>query len=1630
MADCKNMTHPFLTDPGISQRQRLQEDLLSGPAQIDGRSLADLLHFFVQLSSHINYYNENLEISDWKPFFERSLPFTLSGIINYDYAAIDNKLQDLKGAFDKKPSVYGLQLLLNYTYNQYIRPFNQWQLQINGSRLPVEQVINRVIKDKASDAVKNYIKLANTATKWYCTRNFNFNELQENAIWNISVSDVYQQDDSFDHNKTGYRKKLILLYTKIIQAVSVFPGLIRAVAASAGMNLEQSLLPLNEELKQRNSPHLAILFAFLKMFMTLQRDLNTIKKSHLDYFYKQVLQLQPKQSSPDQVHVIVEIQKQLDNYLLKKGTLLKGGKDLNKEEILFSLNDELVINKTQVTDQRTLFLNNTRIQTNTSVLEGVYMAPDATKANGIDKEFKEDLLPSRAALGAKWSKYNDPENKFTYAYPNARLGFVIASPVLLLNEGKRKITITLACKLSDDYCATITDQTGSQDPCCNQMQGKAMTTPVEESIYPPFMPAVDLFTKVNDLIQQTFAYISRPIIAAVVRKGVSKALEKKLTDILTIKHFRPDQAENSGVADNQICYCPREEKRFDKVLLYTEFTTFIGEDQLALIKDFFPPQKAFTVLFSGEKGWIPAPETLSIAITDAASGNHEWNLKIETTLTSDLPAVTFYNAETLKEDLSTTLPLVKIELNDKIKLIESPDLPTNPACCEKPYETDDQPVSLYHFFRNVTLQKETKIDVEVCGLKQLIVQNDESLQNVNSPIFVFGTRPKVDASFYIGSKEMFSKNWKEFYINASWKDRPEKFDVYYQNYAYPGFQFADGSTKITEASFKVEAALLDEGMWKKNGTRQLFDSNPKTGAPFCGHSFGTTEDVYTYDRSLFSGLADYHRPADLQSPLLPLNVSSRYGFIRMTLKGLDFQHDAYPFVLARQMLAYIDAINPADTADLIRNAKESWSLVETLKTRLLSLTTKVSTLSISIPALTTVITTLITDITSLSGAITDLTDLTIKDLSNEWNKLDTNLNHTTNGLDKLIQNITPHINNAVTALGLSSPDVATAKAELAAVTPDLAKINTLMTKINTNFDVIDPLIDDLNALTLKSDVTTIKNETLDVQTKVSAIQALVNSIKTELEKDNPAVTILIAISGDGSFGDPFVFDHIDEFGINRLTKELETRIAFIASKLKADPGLKNGLPKEPYTPVIKSLSIDYTATADANDIDLIHLYPYAGTYKSESLPQQPTLLPTFCDEGSLFLGLKGLVPGSNLNILFQLAEATADSEAPQEYIKWYYLENNTWKLLRKGFELVEDDTNGLTTSGIIRFALPANMTNENTILSKGLHWIKASIPKNSSAVSEIISIHTQAIKATFTNTAENDHSRLATPLPAGSVGKLDQADASVTKITQPYDSFGGKEPEESAHFYVRVSELLRHKNRAIQKFDYERIVLEAFPDLFKAKCINHSYFLNAHQYVKDFTAAPGYVMVAVIPDLNRLKAPASFEPKVPVSLLEKITEALKKITSPFARIKVVNPRYEQVNFCLQVKLVPGRDENYYKEQIRKDLSEFLAPWAVGQFDKLTFGQAINRSDIVRFLEGRDYLDYIIELKMRHADDETNQQPVDQQEVLPLTPRSILVAGNIDICINQGDCAEWTEPGCQNEPFNINNYCTEVIGIKR
>jgi hypothetical protein len=1452
---------------------------------IDGRTLADLLDYFTQLSGHINYYDTNMVVSDWRDFFSRSVPFNLAAISKYKADAIGEKFEFYQSLLLKRPGKSTLQLLVHYMYYSTIYRINTWYNTVKGSGLPFESLLQNLVQERLQDSVRSFIALANAAAREQCIKNIDFSALLSNNLWNLSAADLLRVDNS-SRPRRGRRTRIIGLMNALVALWPSFIEGIKLLGSVAGDSIEDSLFKQPENLKQQHTPHLALLFAFLKLFQHLQSDLNSFTRKHLDFFFRDILRLAPRPAEPDKAYLVFEIQKQLDEYLLTKGLLIKDAKDKKNVEIQFGLDDEIVVNKTQVEEVRTLFLQNELAHDDMKVrlLPGVYMAPKADKADGLTKDFADGNPTNWPTLGARLSKFTDVGKTTSQPYPFARIGFVLASPVLLLNEGLRTVSIQLYCRKNDNC---IIDH--------------------EPNMLVQFLAALQL------AMGDTYIIVTKDLIDEAGKKGISPATITKLTNLL------PLIPKETCCPDDQLS---REERvQLLKAKWLTDIINTVVAAEQTILKTLFIERRVFKISFSGKTAWID-PTTIDLLSIEPKGV--DYLIRITATLDEARPAVTFFNKEALKEDFETTLPLVKIELDPEI-MIAYPGMPAsqNPeahCCFENCHTTGDQYISLYQFFRQLTLAQgtipdDTQIQVQVCGLKNFVVENDDNVMDINGPIYPFGTRPEVAGfdlmnlpivappstaigpGFYIGSKEIFCKKWRDVRVNLNWKDKPANFNDYYRAYwadpANPNVTFG-----LDENNFEIKLAFLRNGQWvPEAGLRKLFATTPST--PLCAPAsdFGQTIDI-TYNTALLH--TPYFSVDDLPQQGHDLE---RNGFIRINLTGQDFMHKAYAFVLARQMMAFGRA------PDIVEGAvysKDGNSIIV---------------------------------FTGLAGALF--------------------------GLDGSI------------AANTTDADITKGNAT------DLDTTFTSFT-IGPNPSVSDP----------ERDILKIKVQQTKTAAETGATQAADVVNKYNALRD---------LSG--------LFDPLHP---HNLTSKLQTLI-----------------PNEPWTPIIKNISLDYVATAALDDMDLIHLYPYDNTHKKEEATLQPALFPTYCDEGSLFIGLKQLVPGNDLNILFQLAEATANSEVDPAEVLWHYLSGNQWKPLRKGFEVLDDGTSGLTTSGIVKLAIPANINTANTIMPKELHWIKASATLNVLAVSETIGIHTQAMSATFVNTPDHDQLRLGAPLEANKLSKLLVADSSVKKVAQPYASFGGSVPEGEGNYYIRVSELLRHKGRGIQKFDYERLVLDAFPEIYKVKCVNHDFWLDATRYRMDVTAAPGYVMIAVIPDLRRLESGRSFEPKAPVSVLEKITAYLKSRTSPFARIKVTNPRYEKLDLRITVQLLKGKDKVFYKSKLESDLRLFLAPWAVGEFDKLSFGQCINRSDIVRFIEARNYVDYIICLEMFFKRDCDSGLSTELNEVCPLTPRSILVGGFIDICIPEADCEKWA-PGADecSKSFKITEVeCRELPPLK-
>ena len=501
-------------------------------------------------------------------------------------------------------------------------------------------------------------------------------------------------------------------------------------------------------------------------------------------------------------------------------------------------------------------------------------------------------------------------------------------------------------------------------------------------------------------------------------------------------------------------------------------------------------------------------------------------------------------------------------------------------------------------------------------------------------------------------------------------------------------------------------------------------------------------------------------------------------------------------------------------------------------------------------------------------------------------------------------------------------------------------------------------------------------------------------------------------------------------------------IAYTAVVVNKPKGLlPTDLPNEPYTPKLKNTSLFYVSTErtlfGANNYNatieqFYHITPF-GYEKMEIdkhtdvflLPQFTQAVTTLFTQGNLYIGLKDAEHEQKVNILFQVLDGTGDNRFAAPDIEWSYLVNNKWEVF-KPFEIQdhtradESSRKSLLKSGIIEFSLPKAITSQlTTILNSKLLWIRAAAHEDVAALTatdsdamlglqciaalpNLVAIIAQAGIAQFEN-HNNSLSHLAAPLPAKTISKFIDSRAAIKKLDQPFYSFDGRMPENDSQFYTRVSERLRHKNRAICIWDYERLVLQAFPQLHKVKCLNHTGIaknLLQPAVLKLREITPGFVTVSVIPDLRNKNAINKLEPRVPVGLLDDIKLFLKKHTNLFVAsayndkldyLQVLNPLYEPIKVKTCVRFYEGLDAAYYKYILNQDLKQFLSPWAFDANKEINFGSTYHKSAILNFIEERKYVDVVLGFEVIHYKDGIKQPNYDPDWIIPTTSRSVLTS---------------------------------------
>jgi hypothetical protein len=512
------------------------------------------------------------------------------------------------------------------------------------------------------------------------------------------------------------------------------------------------------------------------------------------------------------------------------------------------------------------------------------------------------------------------------------------------------------------------------------------------------------------------------------------------------------------------------------------------------------------------------------------------------------------------------------------------------------------------------------------------------------------------------------------------------------------------------------------------------------------------------------------------------------------------------------------------------------------------------------------------------------------------------------------------------------------------------------------------------------------------------------SLAAHMSDVNKALDNIVINSQQGSF-QPIEAVKVESKAIAAKTLEIENlafdqnltanlqKVAEISGLLKVS-GNSVPVPKEI---ISEFFSIDYTASENIPLADqpnskhaFFNLSPF-GYYKP--IPGEKSLVPRFSQEGELLIGIAKTNVPITINLLFLLADGSSNPLKAQETVHWSFLaDENNWVEFESN--KVIDGTINLTRTGIVTLSIPKEAGLIHTAYTSGLIWVKASVATNTDAVCKIIDIKAQGALAELVQ-SETEDIEFRNLLPAGTINKLKLSDSAIKSISQPADSIGGRVRENDPDFYQRVSERLRHKQRAISIWDYEHLIMQAFPSIYQTKCLNHTGFYEKNGEKIFCENFPGHVTVICIPDLKNKTNINPLRPYTSIATLTDISIFLVKLKNPFAQLHVVNPLFEEVQLEFEVRFHDNMDEVFYRNLLDIEIEQFLCPWAWDSIQKITFGGKINKSTLINFVEERPYVDFLSCFKIHHIirDEEgkVSYKSNDLEEIIASSSRSVLVS---------------------------------------
>ena len=443
--------HYEIPRDGSGQLCRYLKALDPAYAPVDGRSIEDLLVFAKRYAAQIRFYDiPESKIDDptapekvsWREFFRRDMAVISASISIVDTAKLKLDYDQNREHLEAHPNANALHGLFDPILGMIAQIERWYAIAIQEN--PLHADLNLAINSTLREQVKKIVAYEE-AYKTVDPKNplkLDFSAIENKNLWGLDKAispdaSIYQGITLDDKIRTA-----ALYIDDIFHAFYGFVVNLVEVKSLAYMQFALEAYPAHQ-------PHMVLFITFLELFRLAQDQMNGLTERMLNFYYKDVLRLAPKPSIADRVHIVFELAKDIADYDLAQGTALKAGKDAAGKEQIYTTESDFVINQAKIKELKSVFIQKTPSPTDPKkgTIDAIFARPIANSLDGFGEKITDPSgkwstfgkgIPSLQKAKNICQEIEQIQEKLSRK-DQAKIGFAVASPQLLLQGGNRLI---------------------------------------------------------------------------------------------------------------------------------------------------------------------------------------------------------------------------------------------------------------------------------------------------------------------------------------------------------------------------------------------------------------------------------------------------------------------------------------------------------------------------------------------------------------------------------------------------------------------------------------------------------------------------------------------------------------------------------------------------------------------------------------------------------------------------------------------------------------------------------------------------------------------------------------------------------------------------------------------------------------------------------------------------------------------------------------------------------------------------------------------------------------------------------------------------------------------------------------